>query len=124
MSDAPDNAWLQDVINRAKASALPLLVRSFVDDCVITDAGLCERRDPDEVDNEIVSMVDAIELSLLSLTGDITEKKIRNALRSVSEPYAESIGAKWESVADAIIGTLEQLPPDPKNHVFDSWGRR
>jgi hypothetical protein len=110
VSDKPDNAWLAEAINRAKQSALPLLVLSFVDG------------DEDPVD-AAASMVDAIELSLLSLTGDITEEKIRNALRSVSEPYADSIGAKWESVADAILGTLEQLPPDPKNHIFNSWGR-
>lgn len=107
-----NNTWLQEAIARAKQSALPLLVLSFHDG------------DPDDAVDVAAAMVDAIELSLLSLTGVITEEKLRNALRSVSEPYAESIGAKWESVADAIIGTLEQLPPDPKNHVFDSWGRR
>lgn len=115
MSDEakPANAWLQEAIDRAKQSALPLLVRSFV------DGG-----DPDEIDTDTTSMVDAIELALLSLTGDITEEKLRAALRSVAEPYAESIGAKWESVADAILGTLEWLPPDKKAHVLDPWGSR
>jgi len=41
----------------------------------------------------------------------------------VAEPYAESIGAKWENVADAILGTLEWLPPNKSTHVLDSWGR-
>jgi hypothetical protein len=36
--------------------------------------------------------------------------------------YAQQIDAKWESVADAILATLEQLPPDKKTHVLDSWG--
>jgi hypothetical protein len=108
--DKPDNAWLVEAINRAKQSELPLLVRSFVDG----------DEDPIEA---TMSMIDAIELSLLTLTGDITEEKLRNALRSVAETYADSIGAKWENVADAILATLERLPPDPKNHIFNSWGR-
>jgi hypothetical protein len=110
ISDKPDNAWLVEAINRAKQSELPLLVQSFVDG------------DEDPVE-AAASMIDAIELSLLSLTGDITEEKLRNALRSVSEPYAESIGAQWERVADAILVTVERPPPDPKNHIFNSWGR-
>lgn len=107
------NAWLQEAINRAKQSALPILVRSFVEGV----------GDPDEIDDDVTSMVDAIELSLLSLTGDLTEEKLRGALRHVAEPYAASIGAEWTKVADAIIGTLEQLPPDPSTHVLDSWRR-
>lgn len=110
INDKPDNAWLVEVINRAKQSELPQLVLSFVDG-------------DEEPAESAASMVDAIELSLLSLTGDITEEKLRNALRSVSEPYAETIGTKWESVADAILATLERLSPDPKNHIFNSWGR-
>lgn len=113
MSDeTPDNQWLQDAINRAKQSALPILVRSFVEG------------DPDEIDDDVTSMVDAIELALLALTGDLTEEKLRGALRGIAEPYAESIGAKWESVADAILGTLEWLPPDTSSHVLDSWRGR
>lgn len=115
MSDeqSQENAWLVEAIARAKQSALPLLIRSFVDGV----------GDPDEIDDDIASMVDAIELSLLSLTGDLTEEKLRGALRHVAEPYAESIGAKWESVADAIVGTLEWGPPDRSTHVLDSWRR-
>ena len=110
MSDVekPDNQWLADVINQAKQSALPLLMREFVE----------------EDGADIDAMVDAVELALLSITGDVTEEKLRGALRSVAEPYAESIGAKWENVADAILGTLEWLPPDTSTHVLDSWGRR
>lgn len=110
MSDEekPDNAWLQETIARAKQSALPLLMQSFIE----------------EEGADVEAMIDAVELALLSLTGDVSEEKLRNALRSVAEPYAESIGAKWESVADAILGTLEWLPPDPSTHVLDSWGQR
>jgi hypothetical protein len=109
--DEPDNknAWLQDAIKRAKQSALPLLVREF-------DMG--DPDDPMDVD----SLVDAIELALLALTGDVTEAKLREALRPIAEMYAQQIDAKWESVADAILATLEQLPPDKKTHVLDSWG--
>ena len=106
MSDAPpNNAWLVTAINEAKKSALPLLLQSFIEE--------------DGADAE--SMCDAVELALLALTGDITEEKLRNALRSFAEPYAEAIGAKWENVADAILGTLEWTPPDPANHIFNSW---
>lgn len=113
MSDEQSNAnaWLVEAINQAKQSALPLLVRSFVEGV----------GDPDEIDADIASMIDAIELSLLSLTGELTEEKLRGALRHVAEPYAESIGAKWESVADAIVGTLEWGPPDKSSHILDSW---
>lgn len=113
MTERPNNAWLADAINRAKQSALPLLVHAFVD-----GSG-----DPDEADADAAAMLDAIELALLALVGEITEEKLRNALRSVAEPYAEAIGAKWESVADAILGTLEWVPPDRSSHILDSWGR-
>lgn len=108
MSDdeKPDNQWLADAIKEAKQSALPLLLQSFVE----------------EEGADVDAMCDAVELALLSITGDVTEEKLRNALRSVAEPYAESIGAKWENVADAILGTLEWLPPDKSTHILDSWG--
>ena len=107
-NEKPNNAGLQEAIQRAKQSALPKLMQSFVEE------------DGADVD----AMVDAIELALLSITGNVTEKKIRNALRSVAEPYAESIGAKWENVADAIYAMLEWTPPDPSTHILDSWGGR
>ena len=109
MSDEekPDNQWLADAINQAKQSALPLLLKEFIE----------------EDGADLDAMCDAVELALLSITGDVTEEKLRNALRSVAEPYAESIGAKWENVADAILGTLEWLPPNKSTHVLDSWGR-
>jgi len=103
----PDNQWLADAIAQAKQSALPLLLKEFVE----------------EDGADVEAMCDAVELALLSITGDVTEAKLRDALRSVAEPYAESIGAKWENVADAILGTLEWLPPDKSTHVLDSWGR-
>jgi hypothetical protein len=108
MSDdeKPNNAWLQDAIARAKQSALPLLLREFIEE------------DGADVD----AMCDAVELALLSITGDVSEEKLRAALRSVAEPYAESIGAKWENVADAILGTLEWVPPDKSTHILDAWG--
>lgn len=105
------NAWLVEAINNAKQSALALLVRSFLEGV----------SDPDEIDDDITAMIDAIELSLLSLTGDLDEAKLRGALKHVAEPYAESIGTTWEKVADAIIGTLEQLPPDRSSHILDPW---
>lgn len=113
MSDeqSQENAWLVEAINRAKQSALPILIRSFLEGV----------GDPDEIDDDVTSLIDAIELSLMSLTGQLTEEKLRGALRHVAEPYAESIGAKWESVADAIVGTLEWAPPDKSSHILDSW---
>lgn len=110
MSDEapPNNQWLADAINQAKQSALPLLLREFIE----------------EEGADVEAMCDAVELALLSITGEVTEQKLRDALRSVAEPYAESIGAKWENVADAILGTLEWTPPDKSTHVLDSWGRR
>jgi hypothetical protein len=38
--------------------------------------------------------------------------------------FATPIGAAWEKVADAIVGTLEWVPPDKKSHILDSWGGR
>lgn len=110
MSDeeTPNNQWLIDAINRAKQSALPILIRDFVE----------------EDGADVESIVDAIELALLAINGEVSEEKLRNALRSVAEPFAQVIGTTWESVADAIMGTLEWVPPDPAKHVLDSWGGR
>jgi hypothetical protein len=104
-----EGAWLQTAINRAKQSALPILLREF---------GLGDPDDPDDAD----ALCDAVELALLAVTGAVTEAKLREALRPIAEMYAQTIDAKWESVADAILGTLEWLPPDKKNHVLDPWG--
>ena len=102
------NAWLHEAIQRAKQSALPILVSSWAT--------------PDEDGNvDTDSLVDAIELSLLAVTGEVTEEKLRNSLRSIAELYAADIGTSWEKIADAIVGTLEWVQPDPKNHVLDSW---
>jgi len=105
-------AWLQDAIKNAKQSALPILIQDF-------DMGF----DPDNP-LDVESYVDAIELALLAVTGDVTEAKLREALRPIAEMFAEPIGAEWQKVADAIIGTLEWSPPDKKAHVLDSWGGR
>ncbi len=102
-------AWLQEAINRAKQSALPVLLREF---------GLGDPDDPNDAD----ALCDAVELALLAVTGDVTEAKLREALRPIAEMYAQTIDAKWESVADAIVATLEWAPPDKKNHVLDPWG--
>lgn len=111
MSDEENNkgAWLQEAIKRAKESALPILLREF---------GLGDPDDPNDCD----AVCDAVELALLAVTGDITEAKLRDALRPIAETYAQSIDAKWESVADAIIATLEWVPPDKSAHILDSWG--
>lgn len=113
MSDEENHkdAWLQDAIKRAKQSALPILLQDF-------DMG-----DPDNP-MDVESYVDAIELALLAITGDVTEAKLREALRPIAEMFAEPIGADWTKVADAIVGTLEWVPPDKKTHVLDSWGGR
>lgn len=113
MSDEENtkDAWLQEAIKRAKQSALPILLREF---------GFGDPDDPTDAD----SLCDAVELALLAVTGEVTEAKLRDALRSIAEMYAQTIDAKWESVADAIISTLEWLPPDKKTHVLDSWGGR
>lgn len=113
MSDEepPQGAWLQDAIKRAKQSALPTLLRDF-------DMG-----DP-ENPLDVESYVDAIELALLAVTGDVTEAKLREALRPIAEMFAEPINAKWESVADAIVAMLEWVPPDKSSHILDSWGGR
>jgi len=109
MSEEPNKgAWLQEVIARAKESALPILVSGWA--TPDEDGGL----DTD-------SIVDAIELALLAVTGEVTEEKIRHALRPLAEMYAESIGASWEKVADAIIGTLEWTKPNSSTHILDSW---
>lgn len=110
MSDeeTPNNQWLADAIGRAKQSALPILLRDFVE----------------EDGADVESIVDAIELALLAINGEVTEEKLRNALRSIAEPYAQAIGAGWESVADAIMGTLEWTPPNRAMHVLDSWDGR
>jgi hypothetical protein len=105
-----EGAWLQDAIKRAKQSALPLLLRDF-------DMG-----DDPENPTDVESYVDAIELALLAVTGDVTEAKLREALRPIAEMFAAPIGAEWQKVADAILGTLEWLPPDKSSHVLDSWG--
>lgn len=107
--DKPDNQWLADAINRAKQSALPILLRDF-------DMG-----DP-ENSTDVDALCDAIELALLALTGTVTEAKLREALRPIAEMFAQPIDAKWESVADAILATLEWVPPDKKTHVLDPWG--
>jgi len=107
--ETPDNQWLADAIERAKQSALPILLREF-------DLG-----DPDDP-MDLDSLVDAVELALLAVTGTVTETKLRDALRPIAETYAQTIGAEWEKVADAILGTLEWVPPDKKNHVLDPWG--
>lgn len=114
MSDEENHkdAWLQDAIKRAKQSALPLLLQDF-------DLG----GDP-ESPMDVESYVDAIELALLAVTGDVTEAKLREALRPIAEMFAEPIGAEWTKVADAIVGTLEWVPPDKKSHILDSWGGR
>ena len=111
MSDEENtkDAWLQEAIKRAKQSALPILLQDF-------DFG-----DP-ENPMDVESYIDAIELALLAVTGDVTEAKLREALRPIAEMFAEPIGADWTKVADAIVGTLEWLPPDKKAHVLDSWG--
>lgn len=105
--DVPNNQWLVDAINHAKQSALPLLVQTFIAD------------DPEA---DVDSTVDAIELALLAITGEIDEAKLREALRPVAELYSGPIGATWESVVDAIVGTLEWTPPDRSTHILDSWG--
>lgn len=105
-NESPNNRWLLDAIERAKKSALPVFLRTLVED-------------PDD-EVAIEALCDAIEVSLLSITGDITEEKLRNALRPVAEPLAETIGVKWEKLVDALVGTMEWLPPDKSTHVIGS----
>ena len=105
-------AWLQDAIKNAKRSALPILLADF------------DMSGDPENPMDMESYVDAIELALMAVTGDVTEAKLRAALRPIAEMFAEPIGADWVKVADAIIGTLEWAPPDKKAHVLDSWGGR
>lgn len=105
MSDEnQNNQWLLQAIERAKKSALPIFLRSLVED-------------PDD-EVGIEALCDAIEVSLLAVTGDITEEKLRNALRSIAEPLAETIGVKWEKLVDALLGTMEWLPPDKSAHII------
>lgn len=112
MSDdeIPKNQWLADAIARAKTSALPILLQGFVD--------------ANEEDADLESTILAVELALLAINGDVTEEKLRGALRSIAEMYSTTTGATWESIADAILGTLEWTPPDARTHILDSWGGR
>lgn len=105
-NDRPQN-WLAEATKRAKASALPIYVEPMAQ-----EAGV-----------EVAVMVDAIEAALMMLTGNaINEESMRAALRTFAEPYAQSIGADWHHVADAIIGTLEWSAPDPSSWTLDAWG--
>jgi hypothetical protein len=105
MSDEkPDNQWLLDAIERAKKSALPVFLRTLVED-------------PDD-EVAIEALCDAIEVSLLAITGDVTEEKLRNALRAVAESLAANIGCQWQKLVDALLGTMEWLPPDKSTHVI------
>jgi hypothetical protein len=113
VTTAINNAWLGQMIENAKKSALPILVRNiFVPP------------DTDDVDGAVSDIVDAIELALLALTGEITTQRMQEALKNFAEMYTESIGAPWEVLADAILGTLEWDPPDPKKWTLNTWDRR
>lgn len=97
--------WLHEAIQRAKDSALPIFAE-----------GLAV-----EMGSEVDDVVAAIEASLMTLTGNLTEESMRSALRIIAEPYAQSIGSTWEKVADAILGTLEWSVPDPSTWTLDGW---
>lgn len=106
MTSEVKSDWLAEAISRAKESALPLLLESL---------------STGDEDADGTSLVLAIELALLAVTGVITEEKLRAALRPIAEPLAEAIGATWEAMADAIVGTLEWVPPDLTTHILNSW---
>ena len=107
--EKPHNAWLVEAIERAKQSALPTLAAG-----IAQVAGV-----------EVDDVVDAIEAALLTaVIGTPTTESLRSALRVVAEPYATAIDTPWETVADAILGTMEWTPPDPSTWTLDSWNLR
>ncbi len=114
MSEPIDNQWLVDVIANAKKSALATLVEQLF---VAPD-----NEDPDAA----AAILDAIEVSLMSITGEVTEAKLHQALQHISELYAAEIGIEWTKIADAILGTLEwpserAKTPHGVRRAMDNW---
>lgn len=105
MTQPVHNEWLADAIQRARQSALPILVENLF----VTD------------DLNVDTMMDAIELALLSITGNVTEESGREALRGLCVEYADEIGVPWQTLADAILGTLQWTKPDPSKWTLQTW---
>ena len=102
----PSQNWLVEALKRARTeSALPFYAGAMA---------AATGRDVEDV-------LDAIEIALKPLAGEITEESARGALRAVAEPYAGAIGVEWSAVADAILGTLEWSAPDPSTWALDGW---
>lgn len=106
---APSMTWLAAALARAKRSTLPHAVGMLLD------------LDGDG-DLDADTAIDAIEAALLTLTGELTEAALRNALRPVVEPYAATLDLPWETIADAILAALDGPLITP---TADAWtGRR
>lgn len=105
MSDQPNPyQWVHDAIASARQSSLPILLMALFDE-------------PAHIDD----FIDAIEVSLLSIEGDITEDKIRNALSGIIAPLAVDANIELPAMIDAIVGTLEWAAPNPKFHTLNQW---
>lgn len=105
MTQPVHNEWFAEAIKNARASALPILVENlFVND-----------------DLDVDTLMDAIELALLSITGNVTEENGRDALRMLCVEYADDIGVPWTTLADAILGTLQWTKPDPSKWTLQTW---
>ena len=107
--------WLVAALDRAKRSALP--------DTLAVLLG----RDPDDPAANaalVVDAIDAIEGTLLTVTGVPTETTLRTALRPVVEPYAAELDLPWEVIADAILAALDGAPATPAHTLGDTWQRR
>lgn len=97
------NPWFTAAIRNAKDSALPLLIRSL----------MLEDHAAADIDESVANAVAVVELCLLAVT-EVTAENLQRALRMFAEPFGVTIGVAWETIADAILGTLEWSVPDPK----------